>query len=213
MSSKKTLRPAEKRELVSFIHEEHGISISKACTALRQARTVFIYQSSPWDNLLVITVLFELVEAYPRYGFPKYFASLRRRGHLWNHKRVHRIYREPNLHLRRKGKKRLPPRCLVRLETQSAASLCWSVDFMSDSLMSRQRFRAFNVLDDFSREILVLEVNTNLPSARVICVLERIAAWRGYPAKLRMDNGPDLFLCSLQAGRSNTRRTGIYSTG
>ena len=75
---------------------------------------------------------------------------------------------------------------------------------MSDSLMSGQRFRTFNVLDDFSREILAIEVDTNLPSARVIRVLERIAVWRGYPAKLRMDNGPDLFLCSLQAGRNNT---------
>jgi len=68
---------------------------------------------------------------------------------------------------------------------------------MSDSLMSGQRFRTFNVLDDFSREILAIEVDTNLPSARVIRVLERIAAWRGYPAKLRMDNGPEFVSVQL----------------
>ena len=173
------------------------MSISKACAALRLTRTVFVYQPSPRDDLPVITALLELVEAYPRYGFPKYFALLRRRGHQWNHKRVHRIYRELNLHLRRKGKKRLPSRCPVRLEAQSAANLCWSVDFMSDSLMNGQRFRTFNVLDDFSREILAIEVDINLPSARVIRVLERIAAWRGYPAKLRMDNGPEFVSVQL----------------
>ena len=58
----------------------------------------------------VVMALLELVEAYPRYGFPKYFAVLRRKGHNWNHKRAHRIYRELNLHLRRKGKRRLPAR-------------------------------------------------------------------------------------------------------
>lgn len=141
--------------------------------------------------------LLELVETYPRYGFPKYFALLRRKGHTWNHKRVHRIYREMNLHLRRKGKRRLPSRGAVSLEVQTAANLCWSVDFMNDSLMNGQRFRTFNVLDDFSREILTIEVDTNLPSARVIRVLERIAAWRGYPGKLRMDNGPEFVSVQL----------------
>jgi len=68
---------------------------------------------------------------------------------------------------------------------------------MSDSLMSGQRFRTFNVLDDFSREILAVEIDTNLPAARVIRVLERIAAWRGYPAKLRLDNGPELVSVQL----------------
>ena len=57
--------------------------------------------------------------------------------------------------------------------------------------MHGQRFRTFNVLDDFSREVLAVEVDTNLPAARIIRVLDRIAAWRGYPTKMRMDNGPE----------------------
>ena len=173
------------------------MSISKACAALRFSRTVFAYQPSPQNDLPVIMALLELVEAYPRYGFPKYFELLRRKGHQWNHKRVHRIYCKLNLHLRRKGKRRLPLRQPVHLEVQLAANLCWSVDFMSDSLMNGQRFRTFNVLDDFSREILAIEVDTNLPSARVIRVLDRITAWRGYPAKLRMDNGPEFISVEL----------------
>jgi putative transposase len=63
---------------------------------------------------------------------------------------------------------------------------------MHDALASGQRFRTFNVLDDFSRECLGIEVDTNLPAARVLRVLDRIVAWRGLPAKLRMDNGPEL---------------------
>jgi putative transposase len=63
---------------------------------------------------------------------------------------------------------------------------------MHDALASGQRFRTFNVLDDFSRDCLGIEVDTNLPAARILRVLDRIVAWRGLPAKLRMDNGPEL---------------------
>ena len=158
---------------------------------------MFAYHPSARDDTPVITALLELAETYPRYGFPKYFELLRRKGFQWNHKRVHRVYGELQLHLRRKGKRRLPSRQPVRLETQTSINCCWSVDFMCDSLMSGQRFRTFNVIDDFSREILAIEVDTNLPAARVIRVLERIAAWRGYPAKLRMDNGPEFVSVQL----------------
>lgn len=182
-----------------FVREEHGLSVSKACAALRLSRTVFAYKPSPRDNMPVITTLLELVERYPRYGFAKYFAVMRREGHNWNHKRVHRIYRQLHLHLRRKGKRRLPSRAPVRLEEQTCVNGCWSIDFMSDALMNGQRFRTFNVLDDFSREILAVEVDTNLPAARIIRVLERIAAWRGYPVKLRMDNGPEFISVQLAA--------------
>jgi putative transposase len=68
---------------------------------------------------------------------------------------------------------------------------------MSDSLFCGRRFRTFNVVDDFNREALAIEVDLSLPSLRVIRVLERIAAWRGYPKKLRMDNGPEFISVAL----------------
>jgi putative transposase len=74
---------------------------------------------------------------------------------------------------------------------------CWSADFMSDALWNGRRFRTFNVVDDFNREVLAIEVDTNLPAERVIRVLERIAAWRGYPLKLRSDNGPEFIAVAL----------------
>lgn len=71
------------------------------------------------------------------------------------------------------------------------------MDFMSDALWCGRRFRTFNVVDDFNREALSVEIDLNLPAARVIRTLERIAAWRGYPAKIRMDNGPEFIAASL----------------
>ena len=161
------------------------------------SRSVFVCKPAPRDDSLVITTLPGLAERYPRYGFAKYLAVLRREGHTWNHKRVCRIYRQLQLNMRRKGNRRLPSRAPVRLEAQAVVNGCWSVDFMSDALMHGQRFRTFNVPDDCSREALAVEVDTNLPAARIIRVLDRIAAWRGYPTKMRMDNGPELVSVQL----------------
>ena len=63
---------------------------------------------------------------------------------------------------------------------------------MSDALWSGQRFRTFNLVDDYNREALTIEVDRSLPAGRVVRVLDRAAAWRGYPKKLRVDNGPEL---------------------
>ncbi len=78
------------------------------------------------------------------------------------------------------------------------------MDFMSDSLFCRRRFRTFNVVGDFNREALAIEVDLSLPSLRVTRVLERIAVWRGYPKKLRMVNGPGFISVTL-ANRHRTR--------
>ena len=72
---------------------------------------------------------------------------------------------------------------------QSAES--WSMDFMSDRLYNKVRFRTFNVIDDFNREILGIDVNTCMPASRVVRYLDQLAAWHGYPVKIRVDNGPE----------------------
>ena len=139
----------------------------------------------------VIDALLELADRYRDLGFSKLFKILRRRRYPWNHKRVHRIYCALKLNKRRRGKKRLPSRHPLPLAVSAAMNGCWSIDFTSDALWCGGRFRTFNVLDDFNREALAIEVDLNLPAERVTRTLEHIAAWRGYPQQLRMDNGPE----------------------
>jgi len=145
----------------------------------------------------VIAALQAAAERYPAYGFSKLFKILRRQGHPWNHKRIYRVYCSLKLNLRRKGKKRLPSRNPEPLAVPESINQCWSMDFMSDSLMCGRRFRTFNVVDDFNREALAIEVDLSLPAPRVIRVLERIVMWRGLPAKIRMDNGPEFVSAAL----------------
>lgn len=161
------------------------------------SRTVYRYKANTEKDDDVIQTLLELADKYPRYGFGKLFQVIRRNGYTWNHKRVYRVYCLLKLNIRRKGKKRLPSRHPEPLVVPSSANCCWSIDFMSDALISGQRFRTFNVLDDYNREILGIEIDTHLPSARIIRVLDKIASWRGYPEKLRMDNGPELISIKL----------------
>ncbi len=168
------------------------MSLRAACKALQLSRSTYLYQPDSNRDQPVIEKLLELVEKYPRYGFGKLFSILRRQGHRWNHKRVYRVYCSLKLNLRRKGKKRLPQRNPEPLSVPASINQCWSIDFMSDTLWCGRVFRTFNVVDDYNREALAIEIDLSLPAQRIIRVLERIVAWRGYPAKIRMDNGPEL---------------------
>ena len=67
----------------------------------------------------------------------------------------------------------------------------WSADFMSDALWSGQRFRTFNVLDDFNREALGIGIDTSLPAPRIVRALDQLLEIRGKPQVLRSDNGPE----------------------
>lgn len=161
------------------------------------SRSSMFYESKKESDDEIIEALQELVERFPERGFGKYFLLIRRRGRIWNHKRVYRVYCALKLNRRRLGKKRLPSRDPKPLVVPSSPDASWSIDFMSDSLWSGRRFRTFNVLDDFNREALAIEVDLNLPASRVVRVLERIVAWRGLPNQIRMDNGPEFISCTL----------------
>lgn len=168
-----------------------------ACRAVALSRSVFAYERQAEPDEAIIATLQELAERFPDRGFGKYFKLIRRRGHSWNHKRVYRVYCALGLNRRRIGKKRLPPRQPTPLLVPAQMNRSWSMDFMSDALWCGRRFRTFNVADDFNREVLAIEIDLNLPAARVVRVLERIAAWRGYPAQIRMDNGPEFIAAAL----------------
>jgi hypothetical protein len=108
--AKKALRPARSASLADFMHSEHGLSETAGMCALGLSRTVYRYEPKPRDDSPIIEALLGLADRYPRYGFGKLFAVLRRHGFRWNHKRVYRVYCLLKMNLRRKGKKRLPSR-------------------------------------------------------------------------------------------------------
>src|SRR5690606_14404824 len=101
------------------------------------------------------------------------------RGFPWNHKRVYRIYRELELNLRIKPRRRIRRDKPDALSVPTTTNQVWSIDFMSDTLTDGRSLRTFNVIDDYNREGLGIDVDLSLPSLRVIRSLERIIEWRG----------------------------------
>ena len=186
-----------RRELADYAIQTHAVSLRRACRVVGLSDSVYRYRPDVHRDDALIATLQAVSERYPAYGFSKLLKVMRRQGHRWNHKRIHRVYCELKLNKRRKGKKRLPNRNPAPLAVPATMNQCWSMDFMSDALMCGRRFRTFNVVDDFNREVLAIDVDLSLPAQRVIRVLERIVAWRGLPAKLRMDNGPEFISSTL----------------
>ena len=108
-----------------------------------------------------------------------------------NHKRVCRLYRLEGLQVRKRRRKRCAGVPRVPLPAPTAANQVWPMDFMADALSSGRKLRTLNVVDDYTRECLAIEVDTSLPGARVVRVLERLGRERGRPRQIRTDNGPE----------------------
>lgn len=174
------------RELVV----EDGISVSRACKILSLPRSQYYYPIRK-DDGEVIEALQELAFRHPSYGFRKLFAYIRRSGKTWNHKKVYRVYKLLKLNKKRRGKRRLPSRVKQPLQQQDGINRVWSMDFMSDGMVGGRKFRTLNVIDDSTREVLAIEIDTSISSQRVVRTLNWIIEREGKPETIRVDNGPE----------------------
>lgn len=181
------------------IQQAYGLSERRACRLVGLSRSVKNYVKKREAEAVVMTQVLAIANAQPRWGCRKVYDWLRQQGHRWNHKRVHRVYCAMKLNLRIQPRKRLPKRVANPLTQPAAPNECWSMDFMSDALVGGRRFRTLNVIDDFNREALAIEVDTSLPAIRVTHILDGIAVTRGYPVRIRVDNGPEFISATLTA--------------
>jgi len=180
-----------------------------ACQAFGISQTCYRYQAKlSSENSGIADWLIRLTANQHNWGFGLCFLYLRNvKGYGWNHKRVYRIYRALELNLRIKPKKRLVREKPEPLSEPTALNQVSSMDFMHDQLSDGRNIRLFNVIDDFNREGLDIEVDFSLPSERVIRSLERIIEWRGRPDRIRCDNGPEYVSAALMAWAN---RRGIH---
>ena len=186
------MKPAARREVVRYATEAHDLSQRRACGLIGIGRSSYAYRPQrPRDETLRAR-LGELAAERPRYGYRRLHLLLRREGNAVNHKRTYRIYREDGLAVRRRRRKRIAASARRPLPVPTRVNERWSIDFMADTLADGRSFRTFNVVDDLSRECPAIEVDTSIPGARVVRVLDRIAATRGYPEVIVLDNGPEL---------------------
>ena len=179
---------------------ERGVCIRVACQAFGISESCYRYERKlDAENTEVANWLLRLTDNHRNWGFGLCFLYLRNvKGYKWNHKRVYRIYCDLELNLRIKPKKRIKRDKPEALAVPEAINQIWSMDFMHDQLQNGRSVRLFNVIDDFNREGLGMEIDFSLPSERVIRALDQIIEWRGRPAEIRSDNGPEYISIALQ---------------
>ena len=170
-----------------------GVTIRLTCSAFAISESCYRYQPKLSDeNAEIADWLIKLIDPHSDWGFGLCFDYLRNvKGFGWNHKRVYRIYRELELNLRIKPRRRLNRNKPEPLKEPIKSDQVWSMDFMHDQLADGRNFRLFNVIDDFRREGLAIEAGFSLPAVRVIRLLNQLLEWRDTPTVIRCDNGPE----------------------
>ncbi len=191
--------PAARREAVEVAMKEHSISRSRACGLVDIQRSQSYYEARKRDDAGLREKLKEKAAERPRFGYRRLHVLLKREGFEDNHKRVYRVYQEEKLQVRRKRRKctakyRGEPRIDVTRPNQR-----WSMDFVHDVTFDGRKLKFFNVVDDYTRENLAIEVDTSIGGQRVAQILERIVAARGLPESILSENGPEFISRAMDA--------------
>jgi putative transposase len=188
-----------KRALAGWIRDVFDLSRSRACGLIQLQRSSYYYREHPRDNRVLTVRLKELAAVRVRYGYRRLTILLRREGWVVNAKRVYRIYRQENLGVRTKTRKKRRSQLRVPLGAATGPNQRWSMDFMTDRLADRRAFRVLTVVDQFSRECPLLEAGLSLTGAKVVDCLERLALFRGLPQSITVDNGAEFCSRALDA--------------
>ncbi len=189
--------PVDWRRAIETVRRDLPVNERRACRALGVHRSSIRYRSWHRDDAALRARLRELAAARRRFGRRLLMTPLRREGRTVNAKRVHRLYREEGLSVRRRAH-----RCASRERTPRISATRpgqrRSLDFMSDTIADGGQLRLLNVVDEFTRACLAIEVGTSMPALRVCRVLDRLDAQRGCPEVLVMDNGPEFAGTTMQ---------------
>jgi putative transposase len=174
---------------VEQVGQEYAFSQRRACGLMLLAVSSYRYQTRRSDEPLR-SKLVELAREKPRFGYRRLHVLLRRSGEAVNHKRLHRVYREAGLSLRRR-KRKLCVRAGQPLQVCTAPNQEWALDFVHDAVACGRAIRVLSVVDAYTRECLALEVDTSFASRRVTRVLEAIIANVAIPRGFAAITGPN----------------------
>lgn len=169
----------------------HSVSERRACQVVGCARATKRYVSRMPPQLELVESMRAVAAERPRFGYRRVHVMLVRQGFRVGQRRVRRLYRLDGLAVRRRKRNRRGVVTRVPLLLPMLPNERWSMDFVADQLANGRRIRTFNVVDDFSREALAIAVDFSLPALAVTRVLDAVAAVRGLPKLIVVDNGTE----------------------
>lgn len=181
-----------KRLAAGRLCESFGLSVKRATSLVSLRRASFYYKPrTVRDDSGIITRMRQLIDKNKSIGLPMMHEILHREGLVKNHKRTGRIYKEQGLAISlRKSRKRAAGTRLV-LPVATRPNERWSMDFVQTTLWGGRRFRMLTVVDQFTKECPVIEVDTSITGLRVSRTLEWLSLTRGLPESITVDNGPE----------------------
>jgi putative transposase len=177
--------------VAQYAQQTYELSQRRAGRLIGIGNSSLRYRSKRPDDADLRARLRALAAERPRFGYRRLGVMLEREGVAINHKRLHRLYRQEGLVLRRKRRQRASTVTRAPLVCPQRAGQRYSMDFMSDSLATGRSFRTLNIVDDYTRECLAIEVDTSLPGERVARVLDRLIKNGRKPEVIVVDNGPE----------------------
>jgi putative transposase len=176
---------------VNYASEEYGVSMRHACGLIEMRRSSYYYEAHAPDDEALRSALEKVAAKRRRWGYRRLMVVLRREGWKDNHKRIFRVYQEAGLQVPKRRKRKTSKWRGDVPEPPQQPHERWSMDFMQDTTMFGRRFRTLNIVDDFTRKCLRIEVDTSLGGERVTRVLDQLIELHGKPDVLLTDNGPE----------------------
>lgn len=174
------------------MREETSISLRRACRLVGVSRSTLAYRSQKQsDDREIQARLTELAGERRRFGYRRLHILLRREGLEVNHKRVYRLYNEAGLTVKKRKRRKGIAVERQALELPEGPDQVWSMDFVMDALCYGRRLKILTVVDDYTKEALDLVVSHSISGDHVASALDAIAQFRGYPAAIRTDQGPE----------------------
>ena len=156
--------PQAKRAAVTELMTARGFGMARGCGLIGISRPLFRYRSRRPDSAPLRARIEETAAMKRRYGYPRVYVRLRRERWEVNRKRVYRLYREAGLAVLRRRGKRIGVVERKPLPKPTAVNASWSVDFVTDGLIGGRRLRWLTIVDDCTRECVVIEVDTCFPA-------------------------------------------------
>ncbi|MBY3026735.1 IS3 family transposase [Rhizobium leguminosarum] len=188
---KEVVTPAAKRKAVAHLMGHHEMSERRACKAIGFCRMTVRYETRRDDDHELRERMKALAHERRRFGYRRIHVLLRREGHLVNHKRLFRLYREEKLTVRKRGGRKRAIGTRAPMLVPMVANDRWSLDLVSDQFTDGRRLPILTVVDDCTRECLALVADTSLSGLRVARELDRIIEERGKPRMIVSDNGSE----------------------
>lgn len=190
--------------MIDQAHTEKSGSIRRCCRVLGFRRQTYYrrkqgFRSEHRDDE-IIDLLHQTTKRFIAWGFWMIFYFLRNQGHTWNHKRVYRVWKQEQLHLRVTAKRKRIRRDYQALLAPDGINEGWAMDFVSDWVvgLNKEPVRVVNIMDEGSRKALWTTAHKSISAGKLIEILDKIVDWRGCPKYIRCDNGPEFISHKLE---------------